>query len=54
MVMIDPHSGNLKQDSELEAIFEQAGVNLQADTVVSCMTGTTACIVELAMRKVGA
>lgn len=41
----------LKPADQLAAAFKEAGVNLDAPTVATCGTGTTACILVLALQQ---
>ena len=45
--------GTLKSGDDLHAIFSAAGVELNKDTVHSCNSGFTACVVDLSMRVLG-
>ena len=46
--LIDAETGCLKSDAELRQVFDQSGVDLNKQTVHSCGSGVTACIVQLA------
>ena len=43
--------GTLKSGDDLQAIFSAAGVELNKDTIHSCGSGVTACVVDLSMRE---
>ncbi|MEM9782985.1 MAG: 3-mercaptopyruvate sulfurtransferase, partial [Pseudomonadota bacterium] len=43
----------LKDDEALRRAFEEAGVDLSAPIVTSCGTGVTACILTLALTRLG-
>ena len=45
-------SSTLKQPEELAAAFKSAGVDLSQPLVCCCGTGTTACILALAVQQV--
>ena len=46
-------NGILKEPEELKKIFEEHGVDMNKQTIHSCNTGNTACIVDLAYRLAG-
>ena len=52
--LVDAETGELKPDEELAKIMLDAGIDTTAPTVHSCGSGVTACIVDLAMRVLGA
>lgn len=42
--------GTLKSDEDLAALFEAKGVVVGKDSVVTCGSGVTACVVDLALK----
>ena len=47
--LVDKETGCLKSDDQLKEVFEKQGVSLSGkNTVHSCGSGVTACVVELA------
>ncbi len=47
-------NGRLKDDADLRAAFDRAGVDLSKPLVTSCGSGVSACIVALAAERLGA
>lgn len=45
--------GTLKSDEELAALLESKGVVIGKDSVVTCGSGVTACVVDLALKVLG-
>lgn len=45
--------GTLKSEQELRATFADVGVDLSKETVHTCGSGVTACIVDLTMKTLG-
>jgi thiosulfate/3-mercaptopyruvate sulfurtransferase len=45
--------GMLKQSAEISTVMEQAGVDLSARIVTTCGSGITACILALALARLG-
>ncbi len=45
--------GTMKPPEALRALFEEAGVDLKKPVVTTCGSGITACILNLALRRVG-
>ncbi|GAB4263235.1 MAG: 3-mercaptopyruvate sulfurtransferase [Pararhodobacter sp.] len=45
--------GTLKDDDALRAAFEGAGVDLSKPVITTCGSGVTACILSLALEKLG-
>ena len=45
--------GTLKPDTELQAVFETAGVDLSKPVITSCGSGVTAAVLSLALEKIG-
>ena len=45
--------GIMKQADELRKVFSEHGIDLNKDTIHSCNSGNTACIVELAWTLAG-
>ncbi len=43
----------MKDPDELRAIFDKAGVDLTKPAITSCGSGVTACVVALAMARIG-
>ena len=43
----------MKDPTELRAIFEAAGVDLSKPAITSCGSGVTACVLALAMERIG-
>ena len=43
----------MKDPAELRAIFEAAGVDLSKPAITSCGSGVTACVLALAMERIG-
>lgn len=46
-------NGCLKSDSQLERLFEEAGVDPRGDFTASCGSGVTACSILFAARRLG-
>lgn len=46
-------NGQLKPKAELNALFEQAGVDISQPTIVSCGSGMTAAVLFLALTQLG-
>ncbi len=45
--------GTMKSVDELRAAFESAGVDLQKPVISTCGSGVTACIIDLALERIG-
>ena len=45
--------GTMKDADALRAVFEAAGVDLSRPVISSCGSGVTACVVDLALERVG-
>lgn len=45
--------GTMKDEEELRALFEEAGVDLTRPAVTSCGSGVVACSLALALRRLG-
>ncbi len=45
--------GTMKDVADLQKIFDTAGVDLSKPTITSCGSGVTACILTLAMERLG-
>ena len=45
--------GIMKEEGELRKVFTEHGIDLNKNTIHSCNSGNTACIVELAWRLAG-
>ncbi len=45
--------GTMKDEAGLKAVFDAAGVDLAKPTITSCGSGVTACILTLAMERLG-
>jgi thiosulfate/3-mercaptopyruvate sulfurtransferase len=45
--------GTMKEPEELREVFEQAGVDLSRPVITSCGSGVTACILSLALERIG-
>ena len=45
--------GTLKDVPALKAIFDKAGVDLDKPTITTCGSGVTACVVSLALERLG-
>ncbi len=45
--------GTMKAPDELRAVFEAAGVDLKKPVISSCGSGVTACIIDLALERIG-
>ena len=45
--------GTMKEPEELRALFEEAGVDLSKPVVTTCGSGVTACILTLALHRLG-
>ena len=43
----------MKSPEETKALFEAAGVDLNKPTITSCGSGVTACILTLALARLG-
>ncbi len=43
----------MKDPAALREIFESAGINLAKPAIASCGSGVTACILALAMERIG-
>ena len=52
--LIDGETGGLKSDKELSKIFLERDIDTTVRTLNSCGSGVTACIVDLALKVVGA
>ena len=52
--LVDAETGELKTDKELAEIITNAGIDTTLNTVNSCGSGVTACIVDLSLRLLGA
>ena len=52
--LVDAETGELKTDKELARIVTDAGIDTTRNTVNSCGSGVTACIVDLSLRILGA
>lgn len=52
--LIDAETGEFKTDKELAKIISDAGIDTKVNTVNSCSSGLTACIVDLSLRLLGA
>lgn len=46
-------NGTLKPAQELQAICDAAGIDTQANTIASCGSGITACVLALALYELG-
>jgi thiosulfate/3-mercaptopyruvate sulfurtransferase len=46
-------NGSLKGEEELRAVFEAAGVDLAKPVVTTCGSGVTACVLAMALDKLG-
>ena len=51
--LIDEH-GAMRSDKEIASIFLEKGVDTSLPTINSCGSGVTACVVDLALRIMGA
>jgi len=51
--LIAPETGALLEADALQARFERAGINLDRPIVVTCASGTTACVIALALYTLG-
>ena len=47
------YKGIMKDEGEIRKVFTDHGVDLNKNTIHSCNSGNTACIVELAWRLAG-
>ncbi len=45
--------GTMKDEAALKAVFEGAGVDLSRPVIASCGSGVTACILALALERIG-
>ena len=45
--------GTMKEPEELRALFEEAGIDLSKPVVTTCGSGVTACILTLALHRLG-
>lgn len=45
--------GTMKEPDALKAVFEAGGVDLSAPVITSCGSGITACILALALERIG-
>ena len=52
--LVDAETGELKTDKELAKIITEAGIDTTLNTVNSCGSGVTACVVDLSLRLLGA
>lgn len=52
-MLIDANSGTLLPEHELRAILEWAGVNPARPLVTTCGSGVTACVINLALFRLG-
>lgn len=53
MELIDHATGTLKSAEELKAIFDRAGVDTTKPLATTCGSGVTACVVALALHRLG-
>lgn len=51
--LLDPSSGLVLPPAALRQAFEEAGVNPNATTICSCGSGITACVLALALHRIG-
>jgi len=47
------NDNTMKDPAELKAVFEAAGVDLEKPVITSCGSGVTACILALALERIG-
>lgn len=47
------NDGTMKDPAALKAVFEAAGVKLDKPVITSCGSGVTACILDLALERIG-
>jgi len=52
--LVNAETGELKEDKELALILREKGIDTTKDTINSCGSGVTACILDLALRINGA
>ena len=45
--------GTMKEPTALKAAFEEGGVDLEKPVITSCGSGITACILDLALERIG-
>lgn len=53
MELIDHDTGTLKGAEALQALFDQAGVDTSKPLATTCGSGVTACVVALALHRLG-
>ena len=51
--LVDKDTGTLRPPDQLRAVFQSAGVDVDAPIVTSCGSGVTACVVSLALASLG-
>lgn len=51
--LIDQNSGKLKSDEHLRDIFFDLGINADSIIFTTCGSGVTACVIVLALHKIG-
>lgn len=51
--LLDPQTGRLLPPEDLKEAFDRAGVDLDRPIVTSCGSGVTACVVSLALDRIG-
>lgn len=52
--LLDPVDGTLLDAARLEAVFGQAGVDPRRPIICTCGSGVTACVIRLALARLGA
>ncbi|HWW47753.1 MAG TPA: sulfurtransferase [Xanthobacteraceae bacterium] len=51
--LLEPETRRLLPDAQLRARFEAAGFDLRSEAILSCGSGLTACILALALSRLG-
>jgi len=52
--LINPENGALRSDKEIAKIFLEKNIDTTSNTISSCGSGVTACILDLGMLMMGA
>lgn len=52
--LLDPASGTLLGLADLQAVFDQAQVDTSRPIICTCGSGVTACVIQLALTRLGA
>jgi thiosulfate/3-mercaptopyruvate sulfurtransferase len=52
--LLDPHDGKLLDVQRLRQVFQDANVDLDSPIICTCGSGVTACVIRLALARLGA